>query len=335
MKNQKIRNSLLLVLTALIWGSALVAQSKGGNAVGAFTFNGLRSLIGSAALLPVIMILDKVKPSAKKPETPADKRLLWLGGGACGVIMFLASSAQQLGLCMGTAAGKAGFLTACYILIVPLLGLFLKKKCGWNIWLGMGITLVGLYLLCMTDSFRFQTGDLLILLCAVLFAIHILVIDYFSPRVDGVRMSCIQFLICGLLSMIPMFFAEMQHSVSGMKIWMQNLFNIDVWIPLLYAGVLSCGVGYTLQIVGQDGLNPTVASMLMSLESVFSVLAGWLILKEMLGTRQIIGCVLIFAAILLAQLPVEKLQGGWKKKAYAGICERMDKDVNDKLSNKR
>lgn len=314
MKNQKIRNSLLLVLTALIWGSALVAQSEGGNAVGAFTFNGLRSLIGSVSLLPVIMILDKRKPSPKKPKSPADKRLLWLGGAACGVIMFLASSAQQLGLCMGTAAGKAGFLTACYILIVPLLGLFLKKKCGWNIWLGMGITLVGLYLLCMTESFRFQTGDLLLLLCAVLFAVHILVIDYFSPRVDGVRMSCIQFLICGLLSMIPMVLTEMQHSASGVEAWIQQLSGTQVWISLLYAGVLSCGVGYTLQIVGQDGLNPTVASMLMSLESVFSVLAGWLILKETLGTRQIIGCVLIFAAILLAQLPIEKLYNSRKKK---------------------
>lgn len=308
MKNRNLRNSLLLVLTAMIWGGAMVAQREGGNEIGPFTFNGLRSLIGSGCLVPVILIMDRKKPSSKKPETPEEKKLLWTGGIACGIIMFLASSAQQLGLYMGTAAGKAGFLTACYILIVPVLGLFLKKKCDWNIWLGMGITIVGLYLLCMTDSFRFQTGDLLIFLCAVLFAMHILVIDYFSPRVDGVRMSCIQFLVCGIISSIPVFFIEMQHSLSGMEEWMLKLQSLDVWIPLLYAGILSCGVGYTLQIVGQDGLNPTVASLLMSLESVFAMLAGWLILKETMGIRQITGCVLIFIAILLAQLPIENLR---------------------------
>lgn len=307
MKNRNLRNSLLLVLTAMIWGGAMVAQREGGNETGPFTFNGLRSLIGSVCLVPVILIMDRKKPSSKKPETPEEKKLLWTGGIACGIIMFLASSAQQLGLYMGTAAGKAGFLTACYILIVPILGLFLKKKCGWNIWLGMGITVVGLYLLCMTDSFRFQTGDLLIFLCAVLFAMHILVIDYFSPRVDGVRMSCIQFLVCGIISGVPVFFIEMQHSLPGMEAWLLKLQSLDVWIPLLYAGVLSCGVGYTLQIVGQDGLNPTVASLLMSLESVFAMLAGWLILKETMGIRQITGCVLIFIAILLAQLPIGNL----------------------------
>lgn len=308
MKNRQIRNSLLLVLTALIWGSAFVAQRKGGDAVGPFTFNGIRSLIGSAVLIPVILVLNRVKPSEKTPKTPAEKRVLWIGGICCGTILFLASSAQQLGMYMGTSAGKAGFLTACYILLVPILSLFLKKKCGWNIWVGMGITVVGLYLLCMTDSLRVQASDLMVLLCALLFAIHILVIDYFSPLVDGVRLSCIQFLVCGILSMIPMFFVEMQHSLSGIMVWAQNLQSLDAWIPILYAGILSCGVGYTLQIIGQNGLNPTLASMLMSLESVFSVLAGWLILQEKMGLRQLGGCALIFAAILLAQMPVDKFR---------------------------
>lgn len=298
----------MLVLTALIWGSAFVAQRKGGDAVGPFTFNGIRSLIGSAVLIPVILVLNRVKPSEKTPKTPAEKRVLWIGGICCGTILFLASSAQQLGMYMGTSAGKAGFLTACYILLVPILSLFLKKKCGWNIWVGMGITVVGLYLLCMTDSLRFQASDLMVLLCALLFAIHILVIDYFSPLVDGVRLSCIQFLVCGILSMIPMFFVEMQHSLSGIVVWAQNLQSLDAWIPILYAGILSCGVGYTLQIIGQNGLNPTLASMLMSLESVFSVLAGWLILQEKMGLRQLGGCALIFAAILLAQMPVDKFR---------------------------
>ena len=298
----------MLVLTALIWGSAFVAQRKGGDAVGPFTFNGIRSLIGSAVLIPVILVLNRVKPSEKTPKTPAEKRVLWIGGICCGTILFLASSAQQLGMYMGTSAGKAGFLTACYILLVPILSLFLKKKCGWNIWVGMGITVVGLYLLCMTDSLRVQASDLMVLLCALLFAIHILVIDYFSPLVDGVRLSCIQFLVCGILSMIPMFFVEMQHSLSGIMVWAQNLQSLDAWIPILYAGILSCGVGYTLQIIGQNGLNPTLASMLMSLESVFSVLAGWLILQEKMGLRQLGGCALIFAAILLAQMPVDKFR---------------------------
>ena len=276
--------------------------------VGPFTFNGIRSFIGSAVLVPVILVLNRVKPSEKIPKTRAEKTVLWVGGACCGTILFLASSAQQLGMYMGTSAGKAGFLTACYILLVPIISLFLKKKCGWNIWVGMGITVIGLYLLCMTDSLRFQASDLMVLLCALLFAVHILVIDYFSPLVDGVRLSCIQFLVCGILSMIPMFFVEMQHSLSGIVVWAQNLQSLDAWIPILYAGILSCGVGYTLQIIGQNGLNPTLASMLMSLESVFSVLAGWLILQEKMELRQLGGCALIFAAILLAQMPVDKFR---------------------------
>lgn len=308
MKNRQIRNSLLLVLTALVWGSSFVAQRQGGDVVGPFTFNGIRSLIGSAVLVPVILIMNRVKPSEKRPGTPAEKKVLWVGGICCGSVLFLASSAQQLGMYMGTSAGKAGFLTACYILLVPILSLFLKKKCGWNIWVGMGITVLGLYLLCMTDSLRFQASDLMVLLCALLFAIHILVIDYFSPLVDGVRLSCIQFLVCGILSMIPMFLVDMHHSLSGIVIWAQNLQGIDAWIAILYAGILSCGVGYTLQIIGQNGLNPTLASMLMSLESVFSVLAGWLILQEKMGPRQLGGCAMIFAAILLAQMPVDRFR---------------------------
>lgn len=304
MKSRQIRNSLLLVLTALIWGTAFVAQRTGGDAVGPFTFNGIRSLVGSAVLVPVIFLLDRIFPGNKKPVTKQEKKTLWLGGICCGTALFLASSAQQVGMYYGTPAGKAGFLTACYILLVPVLGLFLKKKCGWNIWIGMLITVAGLYLLCMTDTLRFQPSDLLVLLCALLFAVHILIVDYFSPKVDGVRMSCIQFLVCGLLSMIPMYFVDIEHSAHGFASWLPGLANPDAWIAILYAGVFSCGVAYTLQIVGQNGLNPTLASMLMSLESVFSVLAGWLILHEKLESRQLIGCALIFAAIILAQLPV-------------------------------
>lgn len=305
MKSRQIRNSTLLVFTAFIWGIAFVAQSEGGNAVGPFTFNGVRSLIGSIVLLPVIALLDRMKLTSKKPVTKAEKKMLLIGGVSCGVILFLASSAQQLGIYLGTPAGKAGFLTACYILLVPVLGLFLKKKCGVKVWVGIAITLVGLYLLCMSETLRLQRSDLLLLVCALLFAVHILVVDYFSPQVDGVRMSCIQFFVCGILSLIPMFFSEMR---AGADVWLANLTDPGAWLAILYAGVLSCGVGYTLQIVGQNGINPTVASMLLSLESVFSVLAGWIILKQSLGAKELLGCGLIFIAIILAQLPEKKTE---------------------------
>lgn len=303
MKSRQVRNSILLVLTAFIWGIAFVAQSEGGNAVGPFTFNGIRSLIGSIVLLPVIALLDRMKLTSKKPVTKAEKKTLLIGGLSCGVLLFLASSAQQLGICLGTPAGKAGFLTACYILLVPVLGLFLKKKCGVRVWVGIAITLVGLYLLCMSETLRLQSSDLLLLACALLFAVHILVVDYFSPQVDGVRMSCIQFFVCGVLSLIPMFFSEIR---VGADVWLANLTDPGAWLAILYAGVLSCGVAYTLQIVGQNGINPTVASMLLSLESVFSVLAGWIILKQSLGAKELLGCGLIFIAIILAQLPEKK-----------------------------
>lgn len=303
MKSRQVRNSILLVLTAFIWGIAFVAQSEGGNAVGPFTFNGIRSLIGSIVLLPVIALLDRMKLTSKKPVTKAEKKTLLIGGLSCGVLLFLASSAQQLGICLGTPAGKAGFLTACYILLVPVLGLFLKKKCGVRVWVGIAITLVGLYLLCMSETLRLQRSDLLLLACALLFAVHILVVDYFSPQVDGVRMSCIQFLVCGILSLIPMFFSEIR---VGADVWLAKLTDPGAWLAILYAGVLSCGVAYTLQIVGQNGINPTVASMLLSLESVFSVLAGWIILKQSLGAKELLGCGLIFIAIILAQLPEKK-----------------------------
>lgn len=307
MCSKKIRNSILLVITALIWGIAFVAQSEGGNAVGPFSFSCIRSFIGGIVLIPVIKFIDKIHPDHKKPVTKEDKIRLIMGGVSCGTVLFLASSFQQLGLYMGTPAGKAGFMTACYIILVPVLGLFLKKHCGWNIWLGIVLAVVGLYLLCMSETIHFQVSDLLELMCALLFAVHILVIDYFSPLVDGVRMSCMQFFVCSILSAFPMFFFEMGHSVAGIMQWLPNLASLDAWIPILYAGILSCGVAYTLQIIAQNGLNPTIASMLMSLESVFSVIAGWIILGQSMSLRQLSGCGLIFVAVLFAQLPKSEL----------------------------
>ena len=298
----KKRNECLLILTALIWGIAFVAQSEGGDAVGPYSFNCIRNLIGSAALIPVILLLDRLGLSGP-PASKEEARTLILGGISCGIVLCIASNLQQLGLHYGAAAGKAGFLTACYILIVPILGIFLKKKCGWNVWAGVALTLVGLYLLCINGTFRLEFSDILLLLCAFVFSLHILVIDHFSPLVDGVRMSCIQFAVCGLLSIFPMVFSDIP-SMGGAAVWAAAFGNSSAWIAILYAGLLSSGAGYTLQIIGQQGVNPTIASLLMSLESVFSVLAGWVLLGQALSPKELLGCAMIFAAVVLAQLPV-------------------------------
>ena len=306
MKKQQIplKNSLILLLTATIWGIAFVAQSEGGDAVGAFTFNSTRSLIGSLVLIPVIFLLNKINPKDNKDESGVSSensssgnifsrnRTLILGGISCGICFFLASNFQQLGI-QYTSVGKAGFITACYIVIVPILGLFMKKKCSPFIWAAVAMALVGLYLLCITDGFSIGKGDILVLICAVLFSLHILIIDYFSLKVDGVKMSCIQFFICGVLSAIPALIFE-HPQLSAFQ---------GAWGAILYAGVMSCGVAYTLQIVGQKNMDPTVASLILSLESCISVLAGWIILGQKLSMREIIGCVVMFTAIVLAQLP--------------------------------
>lgn len=291
----KIKNGIMLVLTAFIWGTAFVAQSVGMDYLGPFTFNGVRSLIGGAALLPCIWLFQKGKGKAtEKPSRGARKELI-AGGIACGLLLFAASSLQQIGI-QYTTAGKAGFITAFYIVIVPVLGIFLHKKINGKVWGAVAIALAGLYFLCITEKFAVGKGDILIFLCALVFSIHILVIDYFSPKVDGVKMSCIQFFVCGIVSLPPMFFTE-TPKIGAI---------VEGWAPLLYAGVLSCGVAYTLQIIGQKNVNPAVASLILSLESCFSVLAGWMVLGEKLSMRESVGCVLMFGAIILAQLPDRK-----------------------------
>ena len=291
-----IRNSLLLLLTATIWGVAFVAQSVSMDYIGAFTFNAVRCLIGSLTLLPVIWLLDKKRPveEKKKVSSPSDRRTLIIGGICCGVLLCLASNFQQFGI-KYTTVGKAGFITACYIIIVPIIGIFLKKKCSPFIWIAVILSLSGLYLLCLTpgEGFAVGKGELLVLVCAFLFSLHILVIDHFSPLTDGVKMSCIQFLVAGILSGIPALLFE-NPTLTGL---------FAAKIPILYAGIMSCGVAYTLQIVGQKNMNPTIASLILSLESCISVIAGWLILGQSLSGREILGCVLMFVAIILAQLP--------------------------------
>ena len=227
--------------------------------------------------------------------------MLFRSGIACGLLLFAATSLQQIGI-QYTTAGKAGFITAFYIVIVPVFGIFLRKKIGYKIWIAVVMALLGLYFLCMTEQFSVGKGDILIFACALIFSVHILVIDHFSPRVDGVRMSCIQFFVCGIASLPFMFLLETPR-VGDM---------VNGWIPLLYAGVLSCGVAYTLQIIGQRNVNPAVASLILSLESCFSVLAGWAVLGERLSVRESMGCVLMFGAIILAQLPEKKQSVGEK-----------------------
>lgn len=297
--NKQIRNSFLLAFAALLWGISFVFQSEGGDAIGPYSFNCIRCFIGSAVLLPVIWFCDRLSIS-KKPQTKQDKKTLWLAGLSSGSLLFIATNLQQLGMYFGTPSSKAGFLTACYIVLVPVFGLFLKKKCGWNIWIGVILCVCGLYFLCINTTLSLEFWDFLTILCAPVFALQILVIDHFSPKVDGVRLSCIQFLFCGLFTAIPMFFLEINST------WIYQ-FNASAWVSLLYAGICSCGIAYTLQIIGQKDLNPTIASMIMSLESVFSVLASWLLLGQVLSSREIGGCILIFIAIILAQLSMDSI----------------------------
>ncbi len=304
---KKYRNPALLVLTAMIWGVAFVAQTEGGDVVGPFTFNCTRSVLGSLVLLPVIRLLDSLGLSVKKPETREDRLSLLRGGICCGLCLAFASCFQQLGLYYGTAAGKAGFLTACYIVIVPVLGLFVKKKCGWNVWAAIVVAVVGLYLLCMNGSLSVQMSDMLVIVCSFLYSLHIITIDHFVVKNDPVRMSCIQFATAAVISFFPMVVTEIHPLSGGFSAWLGAFASTGAWVSILYAGICSSGIAYTLQIVGQQNMNPTVASLIMSLESVFSVLAGWLILGQHLTARELLGCAVVFAAIVLAQLP-EKME---------------------------
>lgn len=336
-------SSAMLMLTALIWGVAFVAQSEGMNYVGEFTFNAVRFLIGGAVLVPCILTLRRIEGAraqgheetggrkdesraqeseetgGQKEESREEKcdgagerkkgfclsqrdRTGVRGGLCCGVLLWLSSSLQQFGVAR-TTVGKAGFITALYIILVPLLGLFLKKKVGLNVWISVGLAAVGMYLLCIREGFSISQGDFLVFLCSIGFSFHILAIDYFSPQADGLLISCVQFFTAGALAAVPTLIWEHPTwaAVSA------------AWLPILYAGVMSCGVAYTLQVVAQKDVEPTVASLILSMESVFSVLAGWVILGQSLSLKELGGCVLVFAGIILAQLPVEKLAARGKE----------------------
>lgn len=295
------KNFILLFLTALIWGVAFVAQSVAMDYIGPYTFNAARSLLGGIVLVPCVFLFGQKKKTVKDEDpskgTAVDRPGDMITGGLlCGIMLFLSTTLQQVGIQYTTVA-KAGFITALYIILVPILGIFLKKRVSFQIWISVVIAIIGLYLLCMKGSFHLGQGDFLMLVCSLCFALHILVIDHFTDKVSGVKLSCIQFFVCGLLSCILMFLFE-KPAVSDI---------LSAWLPIVYAGVFSSGVAYTLQIIGQKGTDPTIASLILSLESVVSVLAGWIILGQSLTPREILGCLLMFGAIILAQVaPVQK-----------------------------
>ncbi len=317
MNKNSFKGAAMLLLGATVWGVAFVAQSVGMEHLNAFAFNSIRNFIGVFALLPLLlwrMVGEKEGLNSVQTGDFADNsqksttfslkqgfrkiftRDLLLGGLICGTTLCIASNFQQLGIEQSTV-GKSAFITTLYIVFVPLLGIFLKKKVPGKVWVGVILAMMGLYLLCMKDEvFVLGVGDIYLLLCAFFFTLQITAVDYFAPKVDGIALSMMQFLVTGILSGVCMLFTELPtwEDITAAA------------IPLLYAGVISCGIGYTLQIIGQKYLSATVASLIMSLESVIATLAGWLILKEVLSAKELIGCGLVFAAVILTQLPDRK-----------------------------
>ena len=294
-KRGELLHTLALLVCAAIWGSAFVAQSVGAEYVGAFTFLAVRNWIAVVFLIPVIYVRDTIlrkrgRPSVR-PANRTQRRCLLTGGAACGFFLCAASAFQQVGIRYTTTA-KAGFITALYVVIVPILSVFFGKSVKSRIWMCVALAVLGLYLLCMRGELSLSFGDGVVLVCAFLFACQIMTVDYFAPQVDTVRLSQTQFLVTALLSTVCMLLFEDLSTDS----------LIRALPSIAYAGVMSSGVAYTLQIIGQQNLNPAIASITMSLESVFAALAGWIVLGQSMSFRELAGCVLMFAAIILAQL---------------------------------
>lgn len=299
MKNQKLKGNLILLLTSFIWGTSFIAQSIGVETISPTAFNGIRSIVGGLVLIPVILAIDAIKKRHGQQVQRIDKTLI-IGGVLCGIFLCLASTLQTAGM-VYTSPGKSGFITALYMVIVPIIGLFSGKKPSLAVFFAVIIALFGMYFLCIDTDFNINKGDVLTFFCAIIFSAHILVIDKYSPKVDGVKLSCIQFFVCGFINIIWMFFDTPKPDFSNI---------LNCWASIGYAGVFSCGIAYTLQIVGQKYTDPTSASILMSLESVFSTLStvvlvalGWSLTGGALSFREILGCCLMFIAILLVQLP--------------------------------
>ena len=298
MKGQKLKGNCLLLLAALVWGISFIAQSKGVETIPPATFNGVRSILGGVVLLPVIFLIDFFKKK-QAIETKKIDKTLFVGGVVCGLFLCLASTLQTVGM-LYTSPGKAGFITALYMVIIPIIRLFMGEKPRAVVLIAVIVAVVGMYLMCMDSEFSVNKGDAIIFVCAFLFAGHILAINHFSPKVDGVKLACMQFFVCGVLDLIFAFIFEKPEVKS----------LLDGWMSIGYAGIMSCGVAYTLQIIGQKYTDPTSASILMSLESVFSTLTtvlliacGWSLTGGSLDTREIFGCIFMFIAIMFVQLP--------------------------------
>lgn len=289
--SKKLQGSIMLLITAMIWGTAFVAQSEGMKYVRPFTYNAVRTLLGGIVLIPIIFIFKTRDKKTVKPPLSATLS----GGICCGIILFIASSLQQYGISL-TSAGKAGFITALYVIIVPLLGIFLGRKCSLKVWICAVIAVIGFYLLCIKEGLTLSKGDLYVLICSFFYALHILAIDHFNAQnADSMMMSCIQFFTAGTLMAVCMFLFEEPH--------LNDI--IAARYTVLYTGIMSCGAAYTLQIIGQRFTPPAIATLLMSLESVFAALSGWLILSERLSAKELAGCGLVFAAVIIAQLDIK------------------------------
>ncbi len=288
---KKLRGSLMLLTAAFIWGTAFVAQSKGMDYVAPFTYNAVRTLIGGVVLIPMVFLFGQ-KSCRKASEN--NNKISFIGGIICGLVLFAASSFQQLGISL-TSAGKAGFITALYVVIVPVISIIFGQKSNLKMWICAFTAIIGFYLLCIKEGFRLSKGDLYVLICAVFYSVHIIVIDHFNSKgAEPVKMSCVQFFTAGSIMMICMFIFE---SPALSAVWAAKY-------AILYAGVMSCGVAYTLQIIGQKYTESTAAALIMSLESVFAALAGWIILSEHMSMKEFAGCILVFAAVVFSQLDI-------------------------------
>jgi drug/metabolite transporter (DMT)-like permease len=295
---RQTRHTLLLLSASLIWGMAFVAQSLGAE-IGAYTFLACRSWVALAVLLPLTFAVDAIKKKQGlpdgSPKTPQEKKCLYAGGFACGTVLFAASAAQQIAITIDPSTAKASFITAMYVVLVPVAGIFVGRRCGGQIWACVGISVLGLYLLCMQGGFgSISLSDWILLVCAALFSVQILLVDRVSPLVDGVRLSFVMFFVEAVWSTLFTFLLEKPT-------WAAVLSCLG---PILYCGLLSSGLAYTFQILGQRGLHPAVASLAMCPESVFGALGGWILLGQTLTLREMSGCALIFAAVVLAQLPL-------------------------------
>jgi drug/metabolite transporter (DMT)-like permease len=307
---RNVRGNLILLLTAIIWGTSFISQKLGMNYIEPFTFGASRFLLGAGALIPVILIFDRLNKRKESTEAEEEKECkysnkdLIKGGILCGVAVFLGASLQQWGL-VYTTAGKAGFITALYVVIVPLFGIFMRKKIDLLTWVGVALAVMGLYFLCIQEGFSMEKGDAIVLIGTIFWALQIVIVDAYADKTEGIKLSFVQFVTAGILSVISAFIFE-TPDISSI---------IDCLGPILYTAIMVVGVAYTLQIIGQKYTNPTAAAIILSMESVFAVISGAIFLNELMSTRELIGCILMFIAVIITQVKPKDVLELDKKKA--------------------